>query len=141
MMDASLVLEDLSGRPMIYDSDDLMFKLSFTVVFLWMVHNKELSKSSRVKYQTFLKGPTGSDLFSLCSQKKWKAAINCPKIVTYTVKIVKFLVRVISEHSLKAISVMFESGTFGSCLVQKLKSKGVGEGGGGEYINHLFVIR
>ena len=40
----------------------------------------------------------------------------------------KFLVRVISEHSLKAISVMFESGTFGSCLVQKLKSKGVGEG-------------
>ena len=54
MMDASLVLEDLSGRPMIYDSYGLMFKLSFTVVFLWMVHNKELSKSSRVKYQTFL---------------------------------------------------------------------------------------
>ena len=53
MMDASLVLEDLSGRPMIYDSDDLMFKLSFTVVFLWMVHNKELSKSSGVSIRPF----------------------------------------------------------------------------------------
>ena len=53
MMDASLVLEDLSGRPMTYDPDDLMFKLSFTVVFLWMVHNKELSKSSRVSIRPF----------------------------------------------------------------------------------------
>ena len=40
----------------------------------------------------------------------------------------KFLDRVISEHSLKAISVMFESETFGPCLIQKLKSEGVGEG-------------
>ena len=78
--------------------------------------------------------------------------MNCPKFVTYTVKIVKSLVRVISEHSLKAILVMFETETFGSCLVQKVR--GVGWRGGESclptpppprsyapvYINHLFVI-
>ena len=29
--------------------------------------------------QRFSEGPTWSDLFSLCSLKKWEAAINCPK--------------------------------------------------------------
>ena len=31
--------------------------------------------------------------------KKWQVAENCPKIVAYAIKIVKFLVRIISEHS------------------------------------------
>ena len=53
--------------------------------------------------------------------KPWKAALNCPNIVTYTIKIVKFPVRVISEHPLKTISVMSETETVGPSLVQKLK--------------------
>ena len=90
------VLEYFFGRPRILP---LLFKISFTMVFLQMDHNKELFKSSRFKYRTFSKGPIWSDLFPLCSCNRWKPAINCPKIVVYTVKIVKFLVRIISEHS------------------------------------------
>ena len=37
------------------------------------------------------------------------------------VKIVKFLLRIISEHLLKAIFLMFEMETVGPCLVQKLR--------------------
>ena len=37
------------------------------------------------------------------------------------VKIVKFLVRVVSEHPLKVITLMFETETVGPCLVPKLK--------------------
>ena len=73
------------------------FKLSFIVVFLQMVHKKKLFRSSSVsdlKYQTFSEGPTWSDLFRLCSSKKWKAAINCQKNVTYTVKLKKCPVRI-----------------------------------------------
>ena len=74
-----------------------MFKLSFNVIFFWIIHYEKLFRRSRGKYQTFLEGPMWSDLFPFCSKKKWKAAINCPKIVAYTVKIVKFLV--CDEHS------------------------------------------
>ena len=35
--------------------------------------------------------------------------INCPKIVVYTVKIVKFLVRIISELLSKTISLILET--------------------------------
>ena len=45
------------------------------------------------------------------------------------VKIVKFLVRIISEHLLKAIFLMFETETVRPCLVRNLKW---GVGGGGE---------
>ena len=31
-------------------------------------------------------------------RKKWQLVVNCPKIVAYALKIVKFLVRIISEH-------------------------------------------
>ena len=34
--------------------------------------------------------------------------------------IAKFLVRIVSEHPLKAISLMFENETVGPCLFQKL---------------------
>ena len=37
-------------------------------------------------------------IYPLCSDKKWKAAINPPKIVAYTVKIVEFMGGKISEH-------------------------------------------
>ena len=40
------------------------------------------------------------------------------------VNIVKFLVHIISEHPLKAISLMFENETVGPCLFQKLKCGG-----------------
>ena len=30
--------------------------------------------------------------------KEWKTAVNCPKIEAHATKIVKFLVRIISEH-------------------------------------------
>ena len=77
---------------------NLTFKLLLIVVFLWMVHNKKLFRRSSVKYQTFSEGPTWSDLFSLRSKKKWKAAVNSPRIVVYTVKSVTFLVRINSEY-------------------------------------------
>ena len=47
--------------------------------------------------------------------------MNCPKTVAYMVKIVKFLVRIISEHSEKSVSLMFETETLEPCLVWKLK--------------------
>ena len=50
--------------------------------------------------------------------------LNYPKIVAYMVKIVKFLVRIISEHLLKAIFLIFETETVGLCLVRKLKGGG-----------------
>ena len=55
-----------------------------------------------------------------------KPPLNCPKIVAYMVKIVKFLVCIISEHPKKAISLMFETETLGPCLVRKLKWGGMG---------------
>ena len=57
-----------------------------------MVHKKKLFSRSSVKYRTFSEGPREVIYFPYVVKKKWKAAINCPKIVTYTVKIVKFLV-------------------------------------------------
>ena len=59
-----------------------------------------------------------------------KAAINCSKIVAYMVKIVNFLVSIVFEHSQKAISLVFETETVGSCLIQKLRCGGRGRGGG-----------
>ena len=53
-------------------------------------------------------------------RKKWKAAINCSKIVAYTVKIVRFLVFIISEYPQKSISLKFEIEIFRPCLVWKL---------------------
>ena len=89
-MDASQILEKFFSRYKI----NLMFKLSFIVVFFRMVHHKKLFRRCSVKYRTFSEGPIWSDLI-----KNWKPAVNCPKIVAYTVKIVKFLVRIFSEHS------------------------------------------
>ena len=51
-----------------------------------------------------------------------KSRRKLPKIAAYImIKIVKFLVRIISEHLLKAIFLTFETETVGPCLVQKLK--------------------
>ena len=86
-----------------------------------MVHKKKLFRKSSVKYGTFSEGPTWSVLCPLCSYKKWKAVINCPKIVACTVNIVKFLVCIISKHSWKAISLMFEIEICGPCLLWKIK--------------------
>ena len=61
--------------------------------------------------------------------EKWEAAVNCPNIAAYSVKIVKFLVRIISEPPWKAISLMFETETFGPCLVWKLNYRRKGIGG------------
>ena len=71
-----------------------MFKLSFIVVFVQMVHYVKLFRRSSVKYRTFLEGPTWSDLFPYVVRKNEKLS----KIVAYTVKIMKLLVRKISEH-------------------------------------------
>ena len=67
-----------------------------------MVRNERLSK-----YQTFL--------------EKKKAAVNGPKIVADTMKIVKFLLHLISEYPYKGITLMLETETVGPCLVWKLK--------------------
>ena len=91
------------------------FKLSFVVVFFRMVHNEKIFRRSRDKYRTFSEDPTWSDIF-LCSYKKWKAAINCSQNVAYTVKIVKFLVNIISEHPWKAIFLVIETETVWPCL-------------------------
>ena len=42
------------------------------------------------------------------------------------VKIVTFLVPIIPEHQKKVISLMFETETFGLCLVRKLRGGGHG---------------
>ena len=83
--------------------------------------------TSRIR-KVFSEGPNWSDLFTLCSSKKWKAAVNYSKILAYIVKIVKVLVRIISEHLLKAIFLRFETETVGPCLVWKLKWVGRGRG-------------
>ena len=73
---------------------------------------------SSIKYQIFLEGLTWSDLFSLCIY----AAVNYPKIVACTVKVVKFLVRIISEqHPEKPISLIFETESVALRLFRKLK--------------------
>ena len=46
--------------------------------------------------------------------KKWKVAGNCPKNCS-----------IHTEHSLKTISLMFETETVGPCLDQKLKWGGM----------------
>ena len=74
---------------------NLTFKLLFIVAFFRMFHNKKCYSRSNVKYRTFSEGPTRSALFLL----KLKSYINCPKIRAETLKIVKFLIYVISEHT------------------------------------------
>ena len=80
-----------------------------------MVHNKILFIRSSVKYRNFLEGPTWIDLRS-------------PKFVVYTVRIVKFLFHIISEHLQKAMSPMFETETIGPFLIRKLKWGAGGHG-------------
>ena len=55
-MDASLVLEDFISRSRI-PTYNLSFKISFIVVFFWMVHNEKIFRRSSVKYRTFSEGP------------------------------------------------------------------------------------
>ena len=86
------VVDHLHGNFHQNSAQKLTFKLSFIVVFFWIVHNKKLFRRSSVSYRTFSEGPTWSDLFPLCSQKKWKAVVNCPNIVAYLVKILTSLV-------------------------------------------------
>ena len=51
---------------------NLTFKLSFTVIFFWMVHHKKLFRRSGVNYWTFSEGPTWIDLFPYVVRKKMK---------------------------------------------------------------------
>ena len=95
------------------------------MVLFQMVHNEKPFRRCSVRYWTFSESPTWSDIFPLYSKKKWKADVYWPKIVTYTVNIVKFLVHIISKHPLKAISLIFETGTVGPCLYREVK---LGEG-------------
>ena len=62
-----------------------------------------------------------------------KSRCKLSKSCSITIKTVKFLVRVISEHSYKAISMIFETETVGPCLFWKMKCVcgGVRGGGGG----------
>ena len=118
LYDASLVLEDFSSCSRI---PPIIKRLnSLIVVFFRMVHNEKIFRRSKVNYRTFSEGPTWSDLF-LCCYKKWKVTANCSNTTAYSRKIVKFLVSINSEHPYKAISLVFEAGTVGPCLVQKLK--------------------
>ena len=47
--------------------------------------------------------------------------VNCRKIVAYAIKIMKFLVHIISAHTYVTMSLMFQTETVEPCLVQKLK--------------------
>ena len=76
-----------------------------------MVRNTKFFRRSSVTYRTLSEGPTWSDLFPLCSLKKWKAAVNYLKTVAYMIKIVKFLVHIVSEHLLQATFLMFKTET------------------------------
>ena len=65
-MDASLVLKDFISSFRI-PTYNLLFKISFIVVFFLMVHNEKIFRRSSVKYRTFSEGPAWDDLFPLCS--------------------------------------------------------------------------
>ena len=53
--------------------------------------------------------------------EKMKTRRKFSKNCAYKAKIVKFLVRIISEHPEKSTSLIFETETVGNCLVQELK--------------------
>ena len=57
IMDASLVLEDFFREVQDF-AYNLRFKLSFIVIFFWMVHKEKLFRRSSVKYRSFSQGPT-----------------------------------------------------------------------------------
>ena len=86
-MDTSLVFEDFFSRSRI-PTFNLTFKPSFIVVFFRMVHNEKLFKRSNVKWSIFL-----MQLEKMRSQRKLSK-----KFSISTVKIVKFVVPVISEY-------------------------------------------
>ena len=60
---------------------NLTFKLSFIVVFFWMVHNKKLFRRSSVNYWTFSEGPMWSDIFPLCM--RMRKMRSCRKLSKY----------------------------------------------------------
>ena len=60
---------------------NLKFKLSFIVVFFWMVHNEKLFRRSSVNYWTFLEGPMWSDIFPLCM--RMRKIRSCRKLSKY----------------------------------------------------------
>ena len=84
------------------------------LVFLQMIHNKKLFREPSVKYRTFSEDPTWSDL-------KLKSRLKLSKNYSIHGKIVKFLVRIISEHPLKVISLIFGTEIVGPCLVWKFQ--------------------
>ena len=78
---------------------NLRSKLSFSVVFFWMVHKKKLFTRYRLSIGPFQKAQSKVVYFPYVVRKNCKAGINCPKMVVYTVENLKFLVRIISEHT------------------------------------------
>ena len=86
-MDASLILENIFSRPRI-PTYNLKFRLSLIVVFFRMVHSEKLFRRSNVKWS-----------ISLMQLEKMRSQRKLPqKYSMYSVKIIKFLVPVISEH-------------------------------------------
>ena len=87
-------------------SSNLSFKLSFIVVFFRMVHKRNFSEGPELSIGPIQK--VQREVISFPYVRRKNAAINCPKIVAYTVKLVaytlklvKFPVRVISEQLIK----------------------------------------
>ena len=67
LCNASLVLEDFFSRSFQDSAYNQMFRLSFIVVFFWVLHYEKTLGRFSVKYRPFLEDPTWSDLFPLCS--------------------------------------------------------------------------
>ena len=94
IMDASLVVDDFFGTSRILAIIKGLNSRSLWSSFGWS------TKRNFLEDQALSIGPFQNVKWSLLlySKKKWKAAINCTNIIAYTVKIVKFLERINSEH-------------------------------------------
>ena len=67
------------------------------------------SEGSVISIRTFQKVQRELIFFTYVVIKKTKATVYCPKIVAYTLKMVEFLVLIISEQLQKAIALKFET--------------------------------
>ena len=106
-MDANLVLEDCFSRSRI-----LLIIWDFNSPLLWSTSRwftmRKFSEGPALRIGPFQKIQREVIYFIYAVRI---AAIYCPKILTYTVNIVKYLVHIISKHPLKALSLMFETET------------------------------
>ena len=117
-MDASLFLEDFFGRSRISPIIKGLNSCSLWSSFGWFT-KRNFSEVPAFSVGPFQKVQREVSHFPYVARKN--AATNFPKFAAYTVKFVKFLVRIISEHPQKAILLMFETEIFRPYLVRKLK--------------------